>query len=267
MNFAPPSAKRSGRSSLLRAYLNAEVRDQLVAGDVWAAQLWSTTAQQAIDAAPHLAFVYPAEGFAIYPDNAVILRESRHRDAAYDFLNYLLRPAVAAAIVIAARTATANGAARAILPAIDPRQSHSLPRAGNHGPRRMVAYHVGRHPAAAGPPLDRGKVELDAPGCRPRSPGQSGRLGSRTLVLFRPRVARTARQDACQLPAAGTPAVVAELSRRRRDQGHRHPRCAAPGRPHCRPPATERCRARRRLAVEARYQIPAQSSNCCPAAA
>src|ERR1019366_1858502 len=31
---------------LLRAYLNAEVRDQLVAGDVLAAQLWSTTAQQ-----------------------------------------------------------------------------------------------------------------------------------------------------------------------------------------------------------------------------
>ena len=35
---------------LLRAYLNAEVRDQLVAGDVLVAQLWSTTAAQAIDA-------------------------------------------------------------------------------------------------------------------------------------------------------------------------------------------------------------------------
>jgi spermidine/putrescine-binding protein len=101
---------------LLRAYLNAEVRDQLVAGDVWAAQMWSTTAQQAIDAAPHLSFVYPAEGFAVYPDNAVILRESRHVDAAYAFLGYLLRPQVAADIVVAARTATANGAARAILP-------------------------------------------------------------------------------------------------------------------------------------------------------
>src|ERR1039457_82554 len=64
---------------LLRAYLNSEVRDQLVAGDVLAAQLWSTTAQQAIDAAPHLAFVYPAEGFPLYCDCAVILRESRNR--------------------------------------------------------------------------------------------------------------------------------------------------------------------------------------------
>src|ERR1035441_3558447 len=53
---------------LLRAYLNAEVRDQLVAGDVLAAQLWSTTAPPAIDAAPHLAFVYPEEGFPFYCD-------------------------------------------------------------------------------------------------------------------------------------------------------------------------------------------------------
>ena len=37
---------------LVQAYLNAEVRDQLVAGDVLAAQLWATTAQQAMDAAP-----------------------------------------------------------------------------------------------------------------------------------------------------------------------------------------------------------------------
>jgi spermidine/putrescine-binding protein len=101
---------------LLRAYLNAEVRDQLVAGDVLAAQLWSTTAQQAIDEAPHLAFVHPREGFALYPDCAVILRESHRTDLAHQFLDYLLRPEVAAAIVSAVKTAPANGAARKLLP-------------------------------------------------------------------------------------------------------------------------------------------------------
>lgn len=101
---------------LLRAYLNAEVRDQLVAGDVLAAQLWSTTAQQAIDAAPHLAFVYPEEGFPFYCDCAVILRESRRVRLAHQFLDYLLRPAVSAKIVEATRTATANGAALELLP-------------------------------------------------------------------------------------------------------------------------------------------------------
>ena len=101
---------------LLRAYLNAEVRDQLVAGDVLVAQLWSTTAQQAIDDAPHLAFVYPAEGFPFYADCAVVLRESRRVELAHKFLNYLLRPKVSAAIVEATRTATCNEAAHAILP-------------------------------------------------------------------------------------------------------------------------------------------------------
>ena len=101
---------------LLRAYLNAEVRDQLVSGDVLTAQLWSTTAQQAIDAAPNLAFAFPTEGFPFYCDCAVILRESRRARLAHEFLNYLLRPKVSAQIVQATKTATANGAARDLLP-------------------------------------------------------------------------------------------------------------------------------------------------------
>ncbi len=101
---------------LVRAYLNAEVRDQVVAGDVLGAQLWATTSAQAIAAAPKLRFVYPAEGFAVYCDNAVILRESKRGRLAHEFLNYLLRPQVAAAAVAATRTATANAGAFRLLP-------------------------------------------------------------------------------------------------------------------------------------------------------
>ena len=53
----------------------------------------------AIDAGPQLAFVYPAEGFPLYCDCAVILRESRRARLAHQFLDYLLRPAVSAKIV------------------------------------------------------------------------------------------------------------------------------------------------------------------------
>jgi spermidine/putrescine transport system substrate-binding protein len=90
---------------LVRAYINAEVKDQLVAGDVLAAQLWSTTASQAMSANAGLAFAYPAEGFPLYADNAVILGRS---ELAHEFINYLLRPEVAAANAKSAETATCN---------------------------------------------------------------------------------------------------------------------------------------------------------------
>jgi len=98
------------QKSLLRAYLNAEVRDQAVAGDVLAAQAWAVTAAQAIAAAPgKLAFAFPKEGFPRYADNVVILRESRRAEAAHRWINYLLRPEVATGIVMATHTASANG--------------------------------------------------------------------------------------------------------------------------------------------------------------
>jgi len=101
---------------LLRAYLNAEARDQLVSGDILAAHMWNTTAQQAMDSAPNIGFVYPAEGYAVYPDACVILRESKHQKLAHEFINFLLRPDIAAANALTARTTTTNAGARKILP-------------------------------------------------------------------------------------------------------------------------------------------------------
>lgn len=109
-------AEAVAQKPLLRAYLNAEARDQLVSGDVLAAQMWNTTAQQAMDASPEVQFVFPKEGYAVYPDCMVILRESRNPDLAHRFLDFMLRPGIAAANAIAARTTTTNATARALLP-------------------------------------------------------------------------------------------------------------------------------------------------------
>jgi spermidine/putrescine-binding protein len=103
------------QKKFLRAYLNAEVRDQLVSGDVLAAQLWSTTAAQAIQGNAKLGFVYPTEGYPLYCDCAVILRESKRYALAQEFLEFLLLPDVAANNARVAETATANGAAQALL--------------------------------------------------------------------------------------------------------------------------------------------------------
>ena len=124
LNSTDPGELRRARDlairqkPLLRAYLNEEVRDQVVAGDVLVAQMWAQVAQVAIDNGSNLAFSFPREGFALYADNAAILRESKHKDLAYEFLNYLLEADVAAAIAIEMRTATVNRAARARLPEV-----------------------------------------------------------------------------------------------------------------------------------------------------
>lgn len=111
------SREAEAQKPLLRAYLNAEVCDQLIAGDVAAAQAWAVTAGQAIAAAPdRLAYAFPVEGFARYADTVAILRESRRSELAHRFIDYLLRPEVAAKIVAATQTATANGAAKKLLP-------------------------------------------------------------------------------------------------------------------------------------------------------
>jgi spermidine/putrescine-binding protein len=97
--------------------MNAEVRDQLVAGDVSVAQAWAVTSAQAIAASlGKLAFAFPSDGFPRYADTVAILRESGRQEAAHHFIAYLLRPRVAADIVGTTRTATCNGAARAMLP-------------------------------------------------------------------------------------------------------------------------------------------------------
>jgi spermidine/putrescine transport system substrate-binding protein len=123
LNSADPAELRAAQQRaiaqkpLVRAYLNAEVRDQLVAGDVAVAQAWAVTAAQAIAAAPEkLAFAFPSDGFPRYADNVAILRESSRLEAAHHFIAYLLRPSVAAAIVETTRTATCNAAAQSLLP-------------------------------------------------------------------------------------------------------------------------------------------------------
>lgn len=103
---------------LLRAYVNEIVRDQLVAGELLAAQVWRSTAMRAMEAAPErLRFAYPAEGYPLYCDNIAVLRESKRYELAHAFLNYMLRPRVAMRVSEAKLESTANAEAMKLLPA------------------------------------------------------------------------------------------------------------------------------------------------------
>lgn len=98
----------------LRAYKSAPVKGDLIAGDVWIAQLWNGDAAQAAAERPAIRFAVPPQGSAIWTDSFVLLRGAPHPRAAHEFLNYVLRPEVGAAVADATGYGTPNQAAQAL---------------------------------------------------------------------------------------------------------------------------------------------------------
>ncbi|HEY3933369.1 MAG TPA: spermidine/putrescine ABC transporter substrate-binding protein [Gemmatimonadales bacterium] len=95
----------------LRAYLSATVKGQLISGDIAVAQLWSGDTRQAQREEGRIDFVVPAEGSLLFCDYLAIPRAAPNRRAAHAFLNYVLRPDVAAEIAEQTGYGPANGAA------------------------------------------------------------------------------------------------------------------------------------------------------------
>ncbi len=95
----------------LKAYLSAPVKGQLIAGDVWLAQLWNGDAAQARKEQPALAWALPREGSTLWIDSLVVPRAAPHPRAAHEFMNYILRPEVGAAISTTTGYGTPNRAA------------------------------------------------------------------------------------------------------------------------------------------------------------
>lgn len=82
----------------LRAYKSAPAKADLIAGDVWVAQLWNGDTTQARTQQPNLGYVLPKEGCTIWADSLVVPASAPHKRAAHEFMNYILRPDVASAI-------------------------------------------------------------------------------------------------------------------------------------------------------------------------
>jgi spermidine/putrescine-binding protein len=99
----------------LKAYLSAPVKGQLVAGDVWVAQLWNGDTAQARAEQPELRYVIPREGCTIWSDAMALLTSARNPRAAHEWMNYILRPEVGAAIARATGYGSPNVAATRLL--------------------------------------------------------------------------------------------------------------------------------------------------------
>ena len=88
--------KLQAARSIAAAYNESEeIRDKLVAGEGVLGVVYSGDAKTAIDRNPDLAYVIPKEGANKWVDGFVILKDSKHLDAAQKFINFMCRPNIA----------------------------------------------------------------------------------------------------------------------------------------------------------------------------
>ena len=83
------------QSSILRGYAEEESRDAMIADEGALALVYSGEAKFAIDQNPNLAYVIPKEGSNKFVDGFVIVKGTKHKEAAEKFINFMCRSNIA----------------------------------------------------------------------------------------------------------------------------------------------------------------------------
>jgi spermidine/putrescine transport system substrate-binding protein len=87
----------------------------LLSGDVWVAQAYSGQIAKAIAENPTIGYVIPKEGCTIFVDNMCLPRNSRNKELAQEFINFVLEAKIAADIANGTGYSSVNLAARALI--------------------------------------------------------------------------------------------------------------------------------------------------------
>jgi spermidine/putrescine transport system substrate-binding protein len=103
-------------SSNIRLFNMDAVVSILIDEDVFIGQTMSGDFYNARNENPKLQFVYPKDGFSIWIDNFALLKNAPHKDSAYLFLNFMMRPDIAKRASMAVSYSSANLAAQKIMP-------------------------------------------------------------------------------------------------------------------------------------------------------
>lgn len=78
-------------------------KDVLVSGDAAAGMIWNGFGQKARLEGANVEYSYPKQGYIVWMDNVVLLKDAPNRDAAIKFMDFLLEPENAAAVTNFAR--------------------------------------------------------------------------------------------------------------------------------------------------------------------
>jgi spermidine/putrescine transport system substrate-binding protein len=100
---------------LVKAYDSGGFDQMLLSGDAWVAQAYSGQIAKAIAENPAIAYVIPKEGCTIFVDNLCILRNSKNRELAHEFINFVLDARIAADIANGTGYSSVNLGARPLI--------------------------------------------------------------------------------------------------------------------------------------------------------
>ena len=95
LNQARDALIQQKKDGLVKAYFLDETKDLMVAGEAALAIVYSGDALYAIDKNEDLAYCVPEEGSNIWIDGMCIPKESKNKEAAMLFIDYMCRPDVA----------------------------------------------------------------------------------------------------------------------------------------------------------------------------
>ena len=108
-------------------------KDVLVSGDAAAGMIWSGFSAKARGEGANIEYAFPKEGYIVWMDNVVLLKDAPNRANALKFMNFLLEPENAAAVTNYAQyTAGVKGVVPFLEPAVA-NSPESNPPAGQKG--------------------------------------------------------------------------------------------------------------------------------------
>jgi len=108
-------------------------KDVLVSGDAAVGMIWSGFSAKARSEGANIEYAFPKEGYIVWMDNVVLLKDAPNRENALKFMNFLLEPENAAAVT---NYAQYSAGVQGVTPFLEPAVANSPesnPPAGQKG--------------------------------------------------------------------------------------------------------------------------------------
>lgn len=104
------------QKKILGGYNSSSFPELVASGEACIVQAWNNNVSQVLAENPKVHYVIPDEGGSMWIDGFAIPKNAKNVEAAYKFMDYIMKPEVAAKAANLSKAATVIDAAKALLP-------------------------------------------------------------------------------------------------------------------------------------------------------